>query len=68
MRSEHFGRGGGFLFGGTTNKKFLKFVKFDFKDVYPRLPQAPLIRSNKVETAAVRRWSILYTYITYLCK
>ena len=37
MRFEHFGRGGGFLFCGTTNKKFLKFLKFDFEVLHPRL-------------------------------
>ena len=34
-RFEHFGRGGGFLFCGTTNKKILKFRKFDFEDLHP---------------------------------
>ena len=37
LRFEHFGRGGGFLFCGTTNKKFLKFLKFDFEDLHLRL-------------------------------
>ena len=30
-------RGGGFLFCGTTNKKFQKFREFDFEDFHPRL-------------------------------
>ena len=51
MRFEHFGRGGGFLF--TTNKKFLKFLKFDFENLHPRLLRAPpLIRRSKIETIA----------------
>ena len=37
MRFEHFGRAGGFLFCGITNKKFLKFLKFDFEVLHPRL-------------------------------
>ena len=62
MRFEHFGRGGGFLFCGTKNKNFLKFLKFDFEDLHPRLLRDPLMRPNKVKTVAVKRLSI-YIYI-----
>ena len=37
VRFEHFGRGGGFLFCGNTNKRFLQFLKFDFEVLHPRL-------------------------------
>ena len=57
MRFEHFGRDGGFLFCGTTNKKFLKFLKFDIENIHPKLLYAPLMRPTKAEKVAVKRLS-----------
>ena len=55
FRFEHFGRCGGCLFCGTTNKRFLKFFKIDFVELRSRLFKAPLMKRKKVESVAVWR-------------